>query len=178
MTGRWWMLVGLLCVGLAGCRKESQTAEVKNGHSGAEEAHVTVRVEAAKRGTIVQTVEGLGRSEAIPAKLAMLDACCRGTCSRVRGQARRDGQEGPADRRVDQAVALADLAEKTATGDGLKASLALLKSVPRLEERRSNELAVEQAKVRFSARPPRSGYGPWRRGMRFPSSRSSRRNWR
>src|SRR5262249_13178532 len=41
----------------------------------------------------------------------------------------------------------ADLAEKTATRDGLKASLALLKSVPRPEERRANELAVEQAKV-------------------------------
>ncbi len=44
-------------------------------------------------------------------------------------------------------MALADLAEKTATRDGLKASLALLKSVPRPEERRANELAVEQAKV-------------------------------
>ncbi|MGD0044085.1 MAG: HlyD family efflux transporter periplasmic adaptor subunit [Isosphaeraceae bacterium] len=48
---------------------------------------------------------------------------------------------------LDQTVALADLAEKTATRDGLKASLALLKSLPRREERRSNELAVEQAKV-------------------------------
>ncbi len=28
------------------------------------------------------------------------DACCRGTCSRARGQARRDGQEGPADCRA------------------------------------------------------------------------------
>ena len=48
---------------------------------------------------------------------------------------------------LDKAVAQADLAEKTATRDGLKASLALLKSLPRPEERRANELAVEQAKV-------------------------------
>ena len=48
---------------------------------------------------------------------------------------------------LDQSVALADLAEKTATRDSLRAALALLKSIPRPEERRSNELAVEQAKV-------------------------------
>ena len=29
MSGRWWMLVGLLCLGLGGCHKESQTAEAK-----------------------------------------------------------------------------------------------------------------------------------------------------
>ena len=48
---------------------------------------------------------------------------------------------------LDKAVAQADLAEKTATRDGLKASLALLKSLPRLEEQQPNKLAVEQAKV-------------------------------
>ena len=48
---------------------------------------------------------------------------------------------------LDKAVAQADLAEKTATRDGLVASLALLKSIPRPEERRATELAVEQAKV-------------------------------
>ncbi len=48
---------------------------------------------------------------------------------------------------LDQAVAQADLEEKTATRDGLKASLALLKSLPRAEERRANELAIEQAKI-------------------------------
>ena len=147
MTGRWWMLVGLLCVGLAGCRKESQTAEAKDGHSGAEEAHVTVRVEAARRGTIVQTVEGLGRSEAIPAKLAMLTPAVEGHVHELVVKQGETVKKGQPIVELDQAVALADLAEKTATRDGLKASLALLKSLPRREERRSNELAVEQAKV-------------------------------
>jgi RND family efflux transporter MFP subunit len=48
---------------------------------------------------------------------------------------------------LDKAVALADFAEKTATRDGLRASLVLLKSIPRPEERRPSELAIEQAKV-------------------------------
>jgi len=48
---------------------------------------------------------------------------------------------------LDRAVAQADLAEKSATRDGLKASLTLLQSLPRPAERKANELAVEQAKV-------------------------------
>src|SRR5271166_3560196 len=147
MTVRRWMFVGLLCVGLAGCRKESQTAEAKDGHSGAEEAHVTVRVETARRGTIVQTVEGLGRSEAIPAKLAMLTPAVEGHVHELVIKQGETVKKGQPIVELDQSVALADLAEKMATRDGLKASLALLKSLPRREERRSNELAVEQAKV-------------------------------
>ncbi len=147
MTGRWWMIVGLLCVGLAGCHKESQTAEAKDEHSGKEEAHVTVRVEAARRGTIVQTVEGLGRSEAIPTKLAMLTPAVEGHVHELVVKQGETVKKGQPIVELDQSVALADLAEKTATRDGLKASLALLESLPRREERRSNELAVEQAKV-------------------------------
>jgi HlyD family secretion protein len=147
MTGRWWMLMGLLCVGLAGCHKESQTAEAKDEHSGAEEAHVTVQVEPARRGNVVETVEGLGRSEAIPAKLAMLTPAVEGHVHELVVKQGETVKKGQPIAELDQAVALADLAEKTATRDGLKASLALLKSLPRREERRSNELAVEQAKV-------------------------------
>ena len=42
---------------------------------------------------------------------------------------------------------MADLGEKKAARDSLSASLTLLKSLPRREERRANELAVEQARV-------------------------------
>ena len=48
---------------------------------------------------------------------------------------------------LDTAVTRADIEEKTATRDGLKASLALLKSIPRPEERRATELTIEQAKL-------------------------------
>ncbi len=147
MTGRWWMMVALLCVGLAGCHKESQTAEAKDEHSEEEKAHVAVRVEAARRGTIVQTVEALGRSEAIPAKLAMLTPAVEGHVHELVVKQGETVQKGQPIVELDQSVALADLAEKTATRDSLRAALALLKSIPRPEERRSNELAVEQAKV-------------------------------
>jgi HlyD family secretion protein len=147
MTGGWRMMVGLLCVGLAGCHKESQTAEAKDEHSGEAEAHVTVRVEAARRGNIVQTVEGLGRSEAIPTRLAMLTPAVEGHVHELAAKQGDTVKKGDPIVELDQSVALADLAEKTATRDSLKAGLVLLKSLPRPDERRSNELAVEQAKV-------------------------------
>lgn len=147
MSSRWWILGSLLCLGLAGCHKESQTAEAKDEDSDEKEAHVAVRVEPARRSTVVETVEGLGRSEPIPAKLAMLTPAVEGHVHELvvkQGETVKTGQPIV---ELDKQVALADLAEKTATRDGLKASVALLKSVPRPEERRASELAVEQAKV-------------------------------
>ncbi len=147
MVGRCWVLLGLLCIGLAGCQKESPTAEAKGEESGDKEAHVTVRVEPARRATLVETVEALGRSEAIPTKLAMLTPAVEGHVHELVAKQGDTVKKGQPIVELDQSVALADLAEKTATRDSLKAALVLLKSLPRAEERKSNELAIEQAKV-------------------------------
>ena len=147
MAGRCWVLVGLLCLGLSGCHKESLTAEVKGEEGEEKEAHVTVRVEPARRATIVESVEALGRSEAIPTKLAMLTPAVEGHVHQLAAKQGDTVKKGQPIVELDQSVALADLAEKTATRDSLKAGLVLLKSLPRPEERRSNELAIEQAKV-------------------------------
>src|SRR5262249_27585835 len=125
-----------------------QPAETKGDGSAKDEvAHVAVRTEAARRGTLAQVVEGLGRSEAIPEKLATLTPAVEGHVHRLLVKQGEPVKAGQPIVELDKAVALADLAEKTATRDGLKASLALLKSLPRPEERRANELAVDQAKV-------------------------------
>ncbi len=95
MSGRWWILGSLMCIGLAGCHKESQKAEAKDEHSDEKEAHVAVRVEPARRNTVVETVEGLGRSEPIPAKLAMLTPAVEGHVHELvvkRGETVRTGQ--------------------------------------------------------------------------------------
>ena len=148
MTGRWWMLAALVSAGLTGCHGGSHPADLKDEHAPKEEgAHVAVRTEAARRGTLVQTVDGLGRCEAIPEKLASLTPAVEGHVQALlvkQGEAVRKGQPIV---ELDKAVALADLAEKTATRDSLKAALDLLKALPRPEERRANELAIEQAKV-------------------------------
>jgi len=147
MSIRWWIPAGILVLGMAGCGGAHEPAAEGEKHSEKEEAHVTVRTEPAKRGALVEEVEGLGRCEALPDHIATLTPAVEGHVHALlvmQGDAVKKGQPIV---ELDEAVAQADLAEKTATRDGLKASLALLESLPRPEERRANELGVEQAKV-------------------------------
>ena len=84
-----------------------------------------------------ETVEALGRCEALPDQIATLTPAVEGHVHELfikLGDPVKKGQPIVA---LDETVARADLTEKTATRDGLKASLAVLKSLPRLEERRS-----------------------------------------
>ena len=83
----------------------------------------------------------------MPDHLATLTPAVEGHVHELLVERARTVHKGQPIIELDSPVAEADLAEKTATRDGLKASLALLKSLPRPEERRPNELAVEQAKV-------------------------------
>ena len=106
-----------------------------------------VKTEPARLGTVTETVDGLGRCEALPDHIATLTPAVEGHVHELlvaQGDAVKKGQPIV---EFDTAVARADLKEKTATRDGLKASLALLKSLPRAEERRATELAIEQAKL-------------------------------
>jgi RND family efflux transporter MFP subunit len=147
MSIRWWIPAALVVLGIAGCRGVHEPTAAGEEHAEKEEAHVAVRTEPAKRGAIVETVEGLGRSEALPDHVATLTPAIEGHVHELlvmQGEPVKKGQPIVV---LDQVVARADLAEKTATRDGLKASLTLLKSLPRPEERRPSELAVDLAKV-------------------------------
>ncbi len=144
---RCWHAIFVFLLAVAGCGTHEDAAEPHEAEAADEEAHVTVRTEPARLGTLTETVDGLGRCEALPDHIATLTPAVEGHVHELlvaQGAAVKKGQPIV---ELDRAVAQADLAEKTATRDGLKASLALLKSLPRLEERRANELAVEQAKV-------------------------------
>ena len=148
MSKRWWVSGALLLAGFSGCGAKSDSAAKEAGpEPEAAEAVVSVKTEPARLGTLTETVEGLGRCEALPDHIATLTPAVEGHVHELlveQGDAVKKGQPIV---ELDTAVARADLAEKTATRDGLKASLVLLKSLPRPEERRSNELAIEQAKV-------------------------------
>jgi RND family efflux transporter MFP subunit len=148
MTARSWMLAALFSLGLSGCHGSSHAPEAENEPASSDEhAHVPVRTEAARRGTVAHTIEGLGRSEAIPEKLATLTPAVEGHVHALLVKQGETVKKGQPIVELDKAVALADLAEKSATRDGLKAALELLKALPRPEERRVNELAIDQAKV-------------------------------
>ena len=147
MTRRFLMLFALVSSGLAGCYGSPPTEAKDEPSSKTEGAHVTVKTEAARRGTQIRSVEGLGRSEALPEKLATLTPAVEGHVHELLVKQGETVKKGQPIVELDKAVALADLAEKTATRDGLKAALELLKALPRPEERRANELAIEQARV-------------------------------
>lgn len=145
---RWWHAAIPLLVAFAGCSSHSGTpAEEEKKHEEEGEAHVVVKTEPARLGTLIESVDGLGRSEALPDHIATLTPAVEGHVHQLlvaQGDAVKKGQPIV---EFDTAVALADLKEKTATRDGLKASLVLLKSLPLAEERRATELTIEQARL-------------------------------
>ncbi len=152
MVMRWrlWYAIPLVLAALVGCTAHGGAApadddEHKDSPTG--EAHVVVRAQPARSGVITVTVDALGRIDALPDRIATLTPAVEGHVHDLlvaQGEAVKKGQ---ALVEFDRVVAEADLAEKTATRDGLRASLALLQSLPRPAERRANELAVETAKV-------------------------------
>ncbi len=144
---RWWTVSLPLLAACCGCHGDGDAAAPEDEGHAKEEASVTVRVVPARFDRSARVVEGLGRCEALPAHIATLTPAVEGHVHELlveQGQAVKKGQPIV---ELNKAVAQADLAEKTASRDGLIAALALLKSIPRPEERRASELAVDQAKV-------------------------------
>jgi RND family efflux transporter MFP subunit len=138
-----WLITLLLIVPLAGCGKPRADGETVPATP---VARVAVRTQPASRQTVVRTVDGLGRYEALPDKLATLTPALEGRVEKILVQVGQPVAAGQAIVELDVAIARADLAEKLAARDGLQASLELLKSLPRPEERRPLELAVDQAR--------------------------------
>ena len=109
--------------------------------------HVNVRCVTARRLPFAITVEGLGRTEPLPECVGSLTAAVEG---HVHDLLVRIGDTVKAHQpilQLDPTVAKATLAEKEANKDSLVAARKLLESLPRPEERRAAELAVEQAKI-------------------------------
>jgi RND family efflux transporter MFP subunit len=147
MRRRCWFWTASLLVGVAGCGSHGETAREEGGHAEKGEAHVIVRAEATRLGNMTESVEGLGRCEALPDHIATLTPAVEGHVHELLVTQGQEVKKGQPILELDPTVARADLAEKVATRDGLKASLTLLKSLPRAEESRSLELAVETAKL-------------------------------
>jgi RND family efflux transporter MFP subunit len=141
MMGAW------LLSAITGCGGPEKSTPATEDPPSTKEAHVTVRVEPARSGAVVETVEGVGRCEALPNQLATLTPAVEGHVHQLLVNQGDRVKKGQPIVELDRAVAQADLAEKSAAVDGLKASLALLKSLPRPDERRATELAIEQAKL-------------------------------
>ena len=158
MMSRWWLsgavALALALAGVVGCGKTATTEKAdahaekgdeKEGEAG--EAHVTVRSRPARKGTVAESVQGLGRCEALPDHLAPLAPAIEGHVHALLVKEGDPVKKGQAIVELDETAARADVAEKSATRDGLKAALALLKAPPRPEDRRASEIAIETAKL-------------------------------
>lgn len=142
---RWAWLV--LVAAMAGCRAKGETEPSEEAASHAEEPAVTVLVQPARLATGIVGIEGLGRCEAIPERLATLTPAVEGHVHQLKTRLGATVKAGEPILEFDRQVAEADLAEKTATRDGLVAALGLLKSLPRPEEQKPHLLAIAQAKI-------------------------------
>ncbi|MGO9922999.1 MAG: efflux RND transporter periplasmic adaptor subunit [Isosphaeraceae bacterium] len=142
-----WCAVTAVLAALGGCGSHAGAPPAEEEHAPGGEAHVRVRTEPARSGAMTVTVDALGRCDALPDRIATLTPAVEGHVHDLlvaQGDLVKKGQPIV---EFDKAVAQADLMEKTASRDGLTASLILLESLPRPAELRANELAVETATV-------------------------------
>ena len=99
---RRWHAVFLFLIAIVGCGAHENAAESHDAEAEDGEAHVTVRTELARLGTLKETIDGLGRCEALPDHIATLTPAVEGHVHELlvaQGDCR---QEGPADRRTGQ----------------------------------------------------------------------------
>ena len=142
----WSIAVAVLILPcLAGCARSIADPPAGN-HEDAEPA-VTVRVVPAQYRTLQQTVKALGQCEALVGKLAMLTPALEGHVYAILVEQGASVKAGQPIIELDPGLPAADLAEKVAVGGAAKASLELLRSLPRPAEQQISKLAIEQARV-------------------------------
>ncbi len=137
----------LVLAGIAGCAR----SVAEHPQDAAEQEHdapaIAVRVAPAEVRTLEQTVKALAQCEALVGKLATLTPALEGHVHAIlviQGAAVEAGQPII---ELDQTMPAADVGEKTAIRDAAKATLELLRSLPRPAEQRISKLAIDQATV-------------------------------
>ncbi len=143
----WVAVAALLLFAPAGCRRATADAEAGRESDKADKAIVTVRVEPAQRRTIAQVVQGLGSCEALLNATATLAPAVEGRVLEILARQGDTVKAGQPIVQLDARVADANFSEKKLTREGLEASLRLLKALPRPEEQKALQLAIDDAKL-------------------------------
>ncbi len=129
---------------VSGCgHKTSLSSE----QAAADPTSVIVRAEHAEVRNIDVTIDAWGSCTASPQHIATIMPAVEGQVEKIIAKPGDKLTKGQAILQLDDRIARANLAEKTANRDGLKASLSLLKAPPRPEELLAQESAVQQAKI-------------------------------
>jgi HlyD family secretion protein len=133
--------------GLSGCHHSASTSSEEK-ESGAEEAPaITVTAKPAEFRNIGRTISLLGRCDSPPEKRALITSVVEAQVTSLLAKQGSRVMAGQAIAQLDTQLAKADLAEKQAARDSAQASLALLQAPPREEDKRTSELAIDQAKL-------------------------------
>jgi HlyD family secretion protein len=138
-------LVGVLGAALVclGCGRSETSEEANGGEENG--AKVVVKTAPVETRLVQETVSGIGRTEALPNHLAPLTPALEGHVHEIRANLGAALHAGDVIVELDTTLAKADLAEKEASRDTLKAALDLLQAAPRPEDRQGLEIAVAQA---------------------------------
>ena len=139
----WAIVASLLLLGLGGCHHGATGDDRED----AEKAGVTVRIERAQERLMIETVDGLGRCEALPDKIAALTPAVEGRVFEILVQPSTEVKAGQPILQLDPTIARADLQEKITSRKALEASLRLLETPPRLQEQEGRKLTIESAKA-------------------------------
>jgi HlyD family secretion protein len=129
-----------------GCRHSSVGSdEAKQNESSDDAPQVTIATRPVETHSIGQTISVLGQCGALPSKRAVLTPVIEGQVTELLVQQGDKVAAGQPIVQLSTTLTQADLAEKQAARDSLVASLEVLKSPPRTQEKRISELAIEQA---------------------------------
>ncbi|HEY1784846.1 MAG TPA: HlyD family efflux transporter periplasmic adaptor subunit [Pirellulales bacterium] len=139
------LIGGLLVAAPAGCHHAGGDTEAASGSD--DTPALAVRAVAAQTRSLEETVDGIGRSEALPSGLVTLTPAVQGHVEAIAANLGDMVHRGDLIVELDPTVAKADVAERQANRDTLKAAWDLLRADPRPEDRRGLEIGVEQAKA-------------------------------
>jgi RND family efflux transporter MFP subunit len=129
---------------MSGCHRSGQAAtdEEKKAY-----APVPVHVVPAELRTMTQVVVGLGSCEPLLNKTATLTPVIEGRVMAILARPGQPVKGGQAIVQLDNRVAEANYKEKKTTREGLEATLRLLRVLPRPDEQKLLQLAIDDAKA-------------------------------
>jgi RND family efflux transporter MFP subunit len=130
---------------LLGCHHSIAPSEDQKAAD--DEAAVTVSAKPIEKRAVGRTITMLGRCEALPEKRALVTSVIEGQIGRLLAKQGDKVTIGQPLVQLDTQLSEADVAEKLAARDSADASLRLLQAPPRPEDKRTAELAVDQAEI-------------------------------
>ena len=139
-------IASLAAISVVGCRGRGEAAQTAESDEAGSEA-VVVSMQPAEQRALAQVIDAIGCCEAVLTSSAALVPAVEGRVLRILARPGETVKQGQPIIQLDPRLAESTLNEKKAARDELRSALVLLKALPRPEEQRTKQLAVENAKI-------------------------------